>query len=186
MSISQQLRNGSRDYRRFALDPRRQQELIMRPHIDRIYLEVFGFCIPIRHDNDHKTVLDIEYSIDATLQFGNGSVLTAQEKTLSYEFMRVNSGPNLTVEYYQDPRGLEWGDWFHGAAQLYFCGYAAEDMDRFACYVIVDWPRLVLETNRHNVRWHDTENKNGKARASFRYIHFGDIPGQCIVAMQEP
>lgn len=186
MNTSRQLNLVSRDSKKFNQDPRRKQEFIMRPAIDRIYLETFGFCIPIRHDDDHKTVLDIEHSIDVTLQFGNGSILTAQEKALSHEFMLVNSGPNLTVEYYQDPRGLKWGDWWHGAAQLYFCGYANEDLTRFVSYVIVDWPRMVLETNRHNVKWHDTENKNGVAKSSFRYVHFHDIPGHCIVAIDMP
>jgi len=120
----------------------------------------------------------LEFAIDVTLTLPNGMKLNGQEKFLSFQYASFGT---LTVEYMQNPVIDEKGDWFKLAPQFYFCGYFNEDNTDFIKYVIVNWPKLVLHTNAGNAKWHDNKNKDGYARASFRYIYFEDIPTDCII-----
>lgn len=167
----------------FDKDPRRQQELAMRPHADTIYAKVFGITTGNihRHDSpdDERHLLDRLHAIDVTVTLPSGMVINGQEKFLSHEYLKYKS---LTVEYYQNPKTKERGDWFNLAAQFYMVGYANADGTGFATWSIINWPSLVMATHNGAVVWQDNDNKNGKARASFRYISFDKIPQACVIA----
>jgi hypothetical protein len=105
-------------------------------------------------------------------------LLNGQEKYLSFKY---SSFGTLTVEYMQNPQTKEKGDWFKLAPQFYFCGYFNESETDFIKYVLVDWPKLVLNSNDGLIVWYDNKNQDGNARASFRYTYFKNIPDDCII-----
>lgn len=153
-----------------------KQELIGRPIADDIYRNTFGTDIDIIRD---VAVLDKEFGVDAVLIVGNGLRLLGQEKFLSHAYARYRS---LTVEYYQNWRTKEKGDWFKLACQFYFTGYLTEKEDDFDPWVLANWPAIVLATIQGRVNWQDNRNKDGSARASFRYTIMDDLPKDCIIA----
>jgi hypothetical protein len=101
-------------------------------------------------------------------------ILTAQEKVLDYHTH------TLTVEYMQNPITQERGDWFSMAAQYYFVGYTNPNHTEFTEWVIVDWLKMAVATIR-GLKWTENANKNGRARASFKYVLFKDIPTEAIL-----
>ena len=164
----------------FDNDPRRQQELAMRPVADKIYRNVFGDDITIqRFDHEDKKILDVTFAIDVQLGLGNGQILLGQEKFLSHKYASYKS---LTIEYWQNPVTEEQGDWFKIAAQFYFTGYCTADMTSFDPWVIANWASLVVDTNKELIDWYHNKNKDGMARATFCYIKMSDIPTNCIIA----
>ena len=164
----------------FESDPRRRQELRMRPVANRIYQNLFGESVGIdRAERDTSAILDIEFAIDVKLSLPNGMILTGQEKFLSHRYASFRS---VTVEYFQNWRTEEHGDWFRLASQFYFVGYATKNEGTFDPWILLDWPRLVLLTNQKGIKWHDNRNRDGRARASFRYCIMDQIPRECIIA----
>ena len=166
--------------KRFEKDPRRRQEIAMRPFIDDIYQKVFGHVIITRHDSEDKNILDREHAVDVMVRFDTGNILNGQEKSLSYGYAKYQS---LTVEYEQSQFSHREGDWFKLGAQFYFCGYTREHLNEgFLYYVIVNWTSLVLATLSKEVKWKSQCNRDGSARASFKWIAFDSIPTSCIIA----
>lgn len=171
---------SGRGWQSFDRDPRRQQELRMRPAADNIYRAVFDVTdIQRFDDHEDRHILDRLHAIDVMLMLQNGMILTGQEKFLSPDKAKFQS---LTVEYEQDQKTGEQGDWFHLASQLYFCGYADPQFTHFQSFVIVYWPMLVFETSRGAIIWQQNRNKNNFAKASFKYINFAQIPKSCLIA----
>lgn len=165
---------------RFERDPRRKQELRMRGIADRIYRQVFGDDIQIkRTEKNEDATLDREFAIDITLILPTGQILLGQEKFLSHQYANFRS---LTVEYYQNPITKEPGDWFKLAPQFYFTGYCNQNDTGFEPWVIADWARIVLLTHGNRINWRDNKNKDGSARASFRYTIMDKLPSECIIA----
>lgn len=161
----------------FERDPRRQQELRLRPCADQIYREVFGSDIEIQRF-DREVILDRKFAIDVQLRLTSGMILLGQEKFLSAAYAKYNS---LTVEYMQN--SLKQGDWFKLASQFYFTGYEA--VSGFNPWIIANWPALVLATHNGVVNWQDNANKDGRAQASFRYIDIDSLPPHCVIARSE-
>lgn len=164
----------------FDKDPRRKQEIKMRPVADAIYRQTFGEDIDIqRFDHEDQRILDVTFAIDVQLRLDSGQILLGQEKFLSHEHAKYRS---LTVEHYQVPRTKEWGDWFKIATQFYFVGYCTSDMSAFDPWVLANWTSIVVSTNTGLVKWLDNRNKDGRARASFRYVNMMTLPDDCIIA----
>lgn len=153
-----------------------KQELIGRPIADRIYKDAFGADIDIIRD---VGPLDRELGVDAVLIVGNGLRLLGQEKFLSHAYARFRS---ITVEHYQNWRTKEKGDWFKLACQFYFTGYLTENEDDFDPWMLANWPAVVLATIQGSVIWQVNKNKDGRARASFRYTIMDDLPVNCVIA----
>jgi hypothetical protein len=165
----------------FENDPRRKQELRGRPIADRVYRywlssEHLGIE---RFNHKDDVILDRQYAIDVQLTLpGSRQILLGQEKFLSHNQEKYNS---LTVEYHQNPQTEEPGDWFKLAPQFYMVGYYTKDGSNFGKVCIVNWAALVMETYKGNVNWQDNTNRDGYARASFRYVNFDDIPVSCLL-----
>jgi hypothetical protein len=166
----------------FENNSRRKQEIKGRPLADLIYHKNWDYnsegILIKRYEFDDKLILDKEFAIDVTLTLPNGMLLNGQEKYLSFKY---SSFGTLTVEYMQNPQTKEKGDWFKLAPQFYFCGYFNESETDFIKYVLVDWPKLVLNSNDGLIVWYDNKNQDGNARASFRYTYFKNIPDDCII-----
>lgn len=164
--------------KRFETNPRRMQEIRLRPLADKVYRSVFGDSIDIsRYGTDYT--LDKEFAIDVVLVLESGLILNGQEKFLSSNYAKYHS---LTVEYQQNQHTGERGDWFKLACQFYFVGYANERETEFIPYVLVNWASIVLATSAGKIDWKLNANKDGKARASFRYCDMFKLQPDCIIA----
>ena len=161
----------------FEKDPRRRQELRLRPVADAIYRQIFGTDIELERF-DKEVMLDKRFAIDVQIRLRTGQILLGQEKFLSAVYSTFNS---LTVEYMQSAE--EKGDWFKLASQLYLTGY--ESGQGFEPWVLVNWPALVIANLKKALRWHDGANKDGRAQASFKWIDIRDIPVDCIIAQRQ-
>lgn len=162
----------------FERDPRRQQELRLRPFADKIYRDTFGVGIEIERF-DHEVILERQFAIDVQIRLKSGMILLGQEKFLSTVYAKYNS---LTVEYMQNID--EQGDWFKLACQFYFTGYEAST--GFYPWVIVNWPALVFATHMGLIEWRYNVNKDGRAQASFKWTDIADLPISCVIASNPP
>lgn len=162
----------------FENDWRRKQEIVMRPYADNLYHLYFGKC---KISRDDKT-LDKEFGIDVILTLTNGMRLLGQEKFLSYEDHKKHKWQNVTVEYYQDWKTKEEGDWFKLCCQFYFVGHCNKDKTGFDSYVILNWINVVISTDLGKITWREHSNTRNGARASLRAVDFNLIPGTCIMA----
>lgn len=164
----------------FERDPRRQQEIRCRPYANAIYLRTFGNDIEItRFDSKEKNILDKEFAIDVKIGLGTGMILTGQEKFLSEREAHYNS---VTVEYMQDFIKNVPGDWYKLAIQFYFVGYECQSEGTFKPWVILNWSNVVTNTKMGNIKWFDQVNKDGHARASFKYTNINNLPEDCVIA----
>lgn len=165
----------------FERDPRRRQELAMRPIADALYRRVFGEDVEIhRFERQDEYLLDKQFGIDVTLTlFPSELKLSGQEKFLSY----IQRGfQSITVEYMQNPAIGERGDWFKWCTDFYFVGYCTLDNKGFDPWVIANSTLLKLATHGNTLTWFDQDNKDGRARASFRWCRMRDIPKASIIA----
>lgn len=161
---------------------RRKQEIKMRPAADGIYKSIFGDGIEIvRFDNEY--ILDQKFAIDVQLRVDCGFILVGQEKFLTIQNRGFRS---VTVEYLQNPITEEHGDWFKLGVQFYFTGYSTADSSGFDPWIILNWPQVVIETHKGNIRWMDNKNTHDFARASFRYCFMDSVPVSCVIAKFPP
>lgn len=118
---------------------------------------------------------DYQLGIDVILKFTSGNTATIQEKFLFTLYRTV------TVEYWQDWRTQEPGDWFNMKCQYYFTGYDEKKSGLFNDWIMLDWARVMLATSQGRIRWNEKPNKEDGARASFRYVPFHELPTDTIV-----
>lgn len=116
---------------------------------------------------------DIDFGVDIILNLNSGQPITIQEKVLTTSFDTV------TVEYYQNWRTKEKGDWFKLKCDYYFVGYIGPN-NKLRIWILIDWNKLKLQSQ---LKWDENFNQNDGAMASFRYLHFNQIPTDCIIAM---
>lgn len=166
----------------FERNPRRMQELRGRPIADQIYKSVFGDCAVNRTELKDNYLLDKEFAIDNVIVSSCGLILTGQEKYLSNNYAKYNS---LTIEFMQNPITEERGDWYKMAVQFYFTAYFNDDNTSFCKWILVNWSSLAIKTMAGQVTWNLNCNKDGHARASFKWINFNRIPADCIIARSE-
>lgn len=142
-------------------------------------------------------MVDRELGIDVYLHFENGMQATLQEKFLSYRESTV------TVEYMQDPRLDEEGDFFNLRCQYYFVAYDRSgsadayrrlrtssairrqfDLDnlRFEDWILCDWLATTRATLQNRLHWNIRANRHDGARANFAWAYFDDIPDDCVMA----
>lgn len=163
---------------KFEHNPRRLQELKGRPLADAIYQSVFGKNIHLtRYEHTEDFVLDSKFAIDVELEFPTGLILTGQEKFLSPQYAKYNS---ITIEYMQNESQL--GNWFNLAAQFYMVGYFTNDFKEFNPWIIANWASIVWQTLLGKIDWHNNQNKDGHAQASFKYCDMRALPRECVIA----
>jgi hypothetical protein len=119
---------------------------------------------------------DYQLGIDVVLRGVGGQEFTMQEKFL------FTSYDTVTVEYMQDWRNNVPGDWFNLKCQFYFVGYDYPKDGRIKRWVLLDWTKTMLATGKNRLRWLERPNKEDGARASFKYVHFADLPSEVVVA----
>lgn len=145
--------------------------------VDAIYLSLWPGVTIKRHLPEH---LDRLNGIDVLIKFPNGMILTAQEKALRFEYRACAT---VTVEFWNDPQTRQKpGDWFHEAAQLYFCGYATQDRRGLNPWILLNWPNVVLATHAGLICWRMRENSKTRAQANYKYAYMRDFPDFCVIA----
>ncbi|GAG75305.1 unnamed protein product, partial [marine sediment metagenome] len=127
--------------------------------------------------DEFKAGYDYILGIDTILRTKSGQMLTMQEKFL---FTHYNT---LTVEYMQNPKSGELGDWYKLKCQVYFVGYDYPYCgNRFVSWILLNWPQVVIATEQNKLKWGTQKNTRDGARASFKYVSFSKIPDSCIIA----
>lgn len=155
----------------------------LHPAANLLYASIFeGLDMPLAAGSktidctkrEFEAGYDYALGIDVVLTFMGGQTATMQEKFL---FTTFNT---ITVEYMQDWRTDEPGDWFNMKCQYYFVGYAPNKRN-FTNWILVDWLRLMQSTMQNRVPWELQNNKEDGARASFKHVKFDRVPLDCIV-----
>ena len=176
----------------FERNWRRRFEKRMRPVADKLYREIIPGIKGFKRKYRLRTALplyvelgplDKELGLDVFFTLTNGMQLTCQEKFNSHTFSHKK---NMTVEYENDPiRGIP-GDWFTMICQLYFFGFASQDEKSFTLWVLLNWPRTVLETVKGHISWELMPQPEYRAeegaKASFVRTFIPDLPKPCILA----
>jgi hypothetical protein len=157
-----------------------KQSKSMNPHCDEIYYKVFN-ATRVKRTKD--TPLDMEFAIDVIVSLPNGSILTGQEKALSYSNIKYGT---LTMEFYQNRNTKERGEFFKIASQFYFSGYTNSSLNGFASWKIINIPNLVLWINSvYNLEQLEAKSIPSSGLASFIAIPYGDIPEYCYIAKSQ-
>jgi len=156
----------------------------MRTYIDEVYFHCYRGLKQIHRANredekDHLRVLDIEFAVDTILEFNDGTILTFQEKTLqaTKQFYQ-----QFTLEYYNDPKTKEKGEWFKLAAQRYFFGYASPKKDGLLQFWMVDVPKmreyLMYDIGIEQLEKQYLRQNHPPCKANFFAIPFNDLEQQ--------
>lgn len=154
-----------------------KQSKTMNPHCDEIYYKVFN-AQRIKRTKD--TPLDMEFAIDVVVTLANGSILTGQEKALSYSNIKYET---LTMEFYQNRNTKERGEFFKIASQFYLSGYANSSLNGFASWYILDMVRLIPWIDSvYNLEQLEAKAIPSSGLASFIAIPYKDIPEHCYIA----
>lgn len=125
--------------------------------------------------DEFESGYDRYLGIDVIFSFASGQEATLQEKFLTWRESTV------TVEFMQDHKTGEQGDWFKLKADYYFVGYDRLKANNFQEWIMLNWPLVRQMTNQGLIPWQVKENTRDGARASFKYVHFGQMPDRCIV-----
>jgi hypothetical protein len=126
----------------FESNARRKAELASRPYIDEVYRKVYPVQSITRVDaqsDERLRYMDKYLHIDTIVTLAGGEHISFQEKSLGYDKNQFNT---VTLEYYNDPKTREPGDYFLCEAQAYFCGYLNADGQGFCKWWILDMLKL--------------------------------------------
>jgi hypothetical protein len=135
--------------------------------------------------NAEMMLKDKELSIDVTLYLKSGMKITVQEKTRRYEYLKYN---DFTIEYYNNPKTKEKGEWFKLCSDLYLYGVANKEKTGYVRYCLINVFRLKEFLSKKDIveleRKYKKQN-SAHSRASFFAIPFDDIPDYCIEYQEE-
>lgn len=163
--------------------PEYQRSLKMRPACDRIIEHVFH--VPPerieRFGRDHPlSILDRNFAIDMRVKLPNGSCITGQEKTLSFEQYKYRT---FTMEFYQNRYNLELGEFFHIASQFYLHGYADQSGEHFIEWKIINILPFMVWLKHNTLAWFSARLRpSGPSNAAFFYFPYDDIPKEFYLA----
>jgi len=115
---------------------------------------------------------DWQEGIDVLLYFANGTKATLQEKCLTFHAS--------TVTFEEHKTSGAQGAWYYCTAQYYFIGYDRIEANDFQDWILIDLP--ALHRADANLPWKFNKNTREGRRATFRFLYFGDVPSNCIVA----
>jgi hypothetical protein len=173
-AYGQQKRRPSTEKERewFNNHPRTQQDRLHRVLANVIYQSIFGEVEiqridEMQVDDLFRRALD-ELGVDYCIVFDNGTLLSGQEKYLSYKCRTYNT---VTISVHS---------WNHCAAQIYFCGYLTEKGDGFDPWAILDWAKTMMATSRGKIHWALTDSHD--RYPSFYGASLDLIPKDCIIA----
>jgi hypothetical protein len=160
-----------------------QQSLRMRPACNRVLCEVFGVTEDkiIRFEKEGGPhVLDREFAIDLKVLLPSGGQVSGQEKALSFSCYKWKT---FTIEFWQNRKTQEPGEWFKIASQFYLSGYSDASGCEFVEWKIVHMLPLLTWLRRCNPQKLASKCKaSGGSRAAFLPIPYNKLPSECIFA----
>lgn len=124
-------------------------------------------------------MLDKHFGIDCVIKLPNGMPVTTQEKTRqAYSLRRYDE---YTLEYHNDPRTKEEGEWFHLVPDIYFYGFANEQFNGWLKWYILNVTSFKLAVFSGRVQMRGPV-QNTKSRANFMWTKWADIPVDLLIA----
>lgn len=153
--------------------------------INKLYRIIFNFIgMPLESgyetiecsNDDIESAYDRLLGVDVIFRHVTGQTSAAQEKALTYWDSTV------TVEYYNNPRIEDEGDWFTLKANYYFVGYDRDKNGTIGDFILLDWVATQRATAQNRIPWRVNSNKKDGARANFKHVHFNAIPEDCVIA----
>jgi len=160
----------------FEQTPEYQQMLRMQPACNRIIGEAFDSPLASieRFAGQPMFVLDKEFAIDVRVKLANGTVITGQEKSLSYKFHKFRT---FTVEFWQNRFTREPGEFFKIASQFYLHGYSDDTGVDWEEYYIIDVLRLMLWLKKTSINTLAAKTRPAAgSNAAFLPIPYDDLP----------
>lgn len=156
----------------------------MQPAADKIYNDLFileeGVSTITGTKDDVIGRADWQEGIDLILHDKSGAKLaTVQEKFMEFQGFR-------TVTFEEFKESGRNGAWYTCSAQLYFVGYTLSVLDDFYLWIIIDLVKFRIANNAGRIKWQENRNKKEGRTNIFRYVFFGDIPEDCIIAKHVP
>lgn len=138
--------------------------------------------------DDAKSRYDWQEGIDVILQFDNGSRATLQEKFLTFN--------ENTATFEETKTSGSPGAWYYCTAQYYFVGYTRQYWDwknrilfpepiiDFQDWIMLDLAAMHRADAKNEIEWQFNRNGQDRRRASFRFVHFQNIPLNCIISQK--
>lgn len=126
--------------------------------------------------DQHLAGYDSLLGIDVIFKINCGMQSTLQEKILTFKDNTV------TVEFLQNPKTGEEGDWFNLKAHYYFVGYCRNSTPTIQDWILLSWPATQLATCQNRINWRTRYNQHDGAKANFKWAFFDDFPVECVVA----
>lgn len=130
-------------------------------------------CLPKIED---QLVIDREFHIDVIISYANGVSKGMQFKVLSPHYSKYGT---FTVEFYQNHRTKEKGEFFHCFAELWFHGYFNSDYtalcNQWDLIKFLEYREYL--TNKHTISELEAQTRSGQhSTASFFHIEYSRIP----------
>jgi len=149
-----------------------------RPAINKVYGEIWDRWDKITRA-DNNLFADQFYHVDVILESTKCPIckIVVQEKALRAEFAHYNC---LTMEYMQDRRSGECGEFFNLCAQYYFSGYINDDYSGFIKYRVINIPVFMAMFAELKIKF-DIKPTKG-SHASFICFNYDDLPECCVIA----
>ena len=149
------------------------------PYQDNIYRDVFPVANIVRYNRDDEIILDIKYHIEVEIELRNGIKLLGQEKALRACFAKYNT---FTIEFYQNRRIKEPGEFFNIGAQFYLHGYWNDKGDGFCKWYMVKLFDFLAHLKKIDITELEARTRPSTSNANFFYINYNDIPNEFIYA----
>lgn len=152
--------------------------LRMQPWADKIYRYLWGDSAKIQRELGD---LDRQRAIDTIVIPPEGLPISLQEKARRREYFWYYQ---FTVEYMNNPRRGEKGEFFKLAANYYFYGYAKVDEKGFFWWRVVDLNSF--KKYYHEGRLEPDEIKQNKRRSNASFLCFDWARLAELIAYEPP
>lgn len=166
-------------------DRRTQLEEAHIPQANRVYREMFSSIGCPLEDRDEilevekedvVATYDFREGIDILLKFQDGTPATLQEKILDWW--------EDTMTFEEEKNSGAPGAYYYCTAQYYSTFYV-DGTGGFRSWAVINLAALHIASLQERISWHDRRNNREGRRNPFRYVHFRDLPGDCVVGMHQ-
>lgn len=156
---------------------------IAKPLQDEVYQYMWPGCIIRRYSKEDNFMFDRDFHIDVEITLPNQSKIWGQEKALRRMYSKYNT---FTMEYYQNRKTCEKGEFFNIHAQFYLHGYLnidspLEDTPRFTTWHLIDLFRLFDWLSIWTSTKLESHTRPSSSRASFFQIDYDLLPKDCVM-----
>lgn len=153
------------------------------PIVNEIYRNVFqdladGVEVLEIERDEAVALYDYKEGVDAILTMRDGMRMSVQEKVLTFS--------KSTVTFEENKQSGVPGAWYYCTAQLYFVGYSRHYKESkipgIQDWILIDYNALRLFDLSCPLEWRFNKNKNDRRTNGFRFIHFDQVPENCVVS----